>query len=68
VPDYRSFMMVDCNLQRLDLLVERSRYAAKKNLKSGYTPIVVQFRAPTKKEDTMNKTETNRFNKLALLI
>ena len=33
---------------RLQGLVERSRYAAEKNLESVYTPIVAQFRAPSK--------------------
>ena len=36
----------------LKALVERSRYAAEKNRKSVYTPIVAQFRVPIEKECT----------------
>ena len=36
----------------VNAVVERSRYAAAKNLKSVYTPIFAQFRAPIEKECT----------------
>jgi len=36
----------------LNAVVGRSRYAAAKNLKSVYTPIAAQFRAPIEKEAT----------------
>jgi len=45
-------------------LVERSRYAAEKRFKSGYTPFLAQFRAHFKRENTMKKSEKERFKKL----
>jgi integrase/recombinase XerD len=45
-------------------LVGRSRYAAEKKIKIGYTPLSVQFRALIKKEYAMIPTESKRFKKL----
>ncbi len=45
-------------------MVGRSRYAAEKKTKIGYTPLSVQFRAHIRKEYTMDQEETNRFNEL----
>jgi len=44
--------------------VGRSRYAAEKKIKIGYTPSSAQFRALIKKEYAMIPTESKRFKKL----
>jgi pyruvate/2-oxoacid:ferredoxin oxidoreductase beta subunit len=44
--------VVNERFNQIEALVERSRYAAAKNLKSVYTPIFAQFRAPIEKECT----------------
>ena len=50
---------------RVRLGVGRSRYAAENRTKKVYAPIAAQSRAVyQKKECTMNKAETNRFNDL----
>jgi hypothetical protein len=48
----------------LPCVVGRSRYAAEKKIKIGYTLSSAQFRAHIRKEYTMDPTEETRFNEL----